>query len=97
LVPQALRAIRKGGAVVCAGIHMSEIPAFSYDILWGERSVRSVANLTRQDGVEFFDIASKVPIRTEIETFSLSEANTALEYLRNGRIKGAAVLVMKGV
>jgi propanol-preferring alcohol dehydrogenase len=93
LVPQALGAVRKGGVVVCAGIHMSEIPAFSYDLLWGERVVRSVANLTRQDGIEFFQVAPEVPVRAETETFPLGEANQALERLRAGQIQGAAVLV----
>jgi alcohol dehydrogenase, propanol-preferring len=93
LVVAALRATRKGGTVVCAGIHMSEIPAFPYELLWGERSVRSVANLTRQDGVEFLALAPRVPVRTHIERFPLSEANTALARLREGRISGAAVLI----
>jgi len=96
LVPMALRAVVRGGVVVCAGIHMSEIPAFSYDLLWEERVVRSVANLTRQDGIEFFQVAPKVPVRTMVETFPLSEANEALNRLRSGRIQGAAVLVMEG-
>lgn len=95
LVPQALRHTVKGGTVVCAGIHMSDIPAFPYSILWGERSVRSVANLTRRDGEEFFVIARDADIKTEVETFSLEQANDALERLRSGRIRGAAVLVMK--
>ncbi len=94
LVPMSLSAVVKGGIVVCAGIHMSEIPAFSYDLLWGERCVKSVANLTRQDGLEFFEVAPRVPVRTEVETFKLEEANEALERLRNGEIQGAAVLVM---
>lgn len=94
LIPMALKAVVKGGIVVCAGIHMSEIPVFSYDLLWGERIIRSVANLTRQDGLEFFSVAPKIPIRTEVETFKLEEANEALERLRNGEIQGAAVLVM---
>jgi propanol-preferring alcohol dehydrogenase len=93
LVPQALRAVVKGGIVVCAGIHMSEIPAFSYDLLWNERVVVSVANLTRQDGVEFFDVAPAVPVRTEIEVFPLAQADDALQRLRHGQIQGAAVLV----
>lgn len=93
LVPTALRAVDKGGIVVCAGIHMSEIPSFSYHLLWGERTVRSVANLTRQDGLEFFEIAPQVPVQTEVEVFRLAEANEALERLRNGKIQGAAVLV----
>jgi propanol-preferring alcohol dehydrogenase len=93
LVPQALKAVRKGGVVVCAGIHMSDIPAFPYTILWEERSVRSVANLTRRDGEEFMALAPKVPVHTEIETFRLEEANEALHRLRAGTIRGAAVLV----
>jgi alcohol dehydrogenase, propanol-preferring len=92
LVPLALRAVRKAGVVVCAGIHMSDIPSFPYELLWGERSVRSVANLTRRDGEELLALAPQVPIRTEIETFALDDANTALERLRAGRIRGAAVL-----
>ena len=93
LVPAALAATAKGGSVVCAGIHMSDIPAFPYRLLWEERIVRSVANLTRQDGDEFLAIASEVPIRTTTTTFPLSEANEALRRLREGRIEGAAVLV----
>jgi propanol-preferring alcohol dehydrogenase len=96
LVPQALRATRKGGAVVCAGIHMSDIPAFSYDLLWGERSIRSVANLTRRDGEEFLKLAPQVPVRTSTETFDLAQANEALARLREGKITGAAVLVPGG-
>jgi alcohol dehydrogenase, propanol-preferring len=94
LVPAALRAVARGGTVVCAGIHMSEIPSFSYDLLWEERSVRSVANLTRQDGLDFLALASEVPVRTEIVPFPLEEANEALEALRGGRVRGAAVLVV---
>jgi len=94
LVPAALKAVSKGGTVVCAGIHMSDIPSFSYDLLWGEREIKSVANLTRKDGVEFFNIAPKVPVKAEVETFALEQANGALEKLRNGKINGAAVLVM---
>lgn len=94
LVPAALRAVVKGGTVVCAGIHMSDIPAFPYHILWGERVVRSVANLTREDGVEFFRQIALHPIATRIETFDLAQANEALEQLRRGRIQGAAVLTM---
>jgi propanol-preferring alcohol dehydrogenase len=93
LVPAALRATAKGGTVVCAGIHMSDIPTFPYSLLWGERTVRSVANLTRRDGEEFLALAPKVPIRTKVQTFKLSEANEALRRLRTGRIQGAAVLV----
>jgi propanol-preferring alcohol dehydrogenase len=93
LVPLALRAVAKGGTVVCAGIHMSDIPSFPYEILWGERTVRSVANLTRRDGEEFLSLAPKVPVRTQVETFPLAEANEAMARLRSGRIRGAAVLV----
>ena len=92
LVPLALRAVRKAGVVVCAGIHMSDIPSFPYELLWGERVVRSVANLTRPDGEELLALAPKVPIRTEVETFALEDANEALDRLRSGRIRGAAVL-----
>jgi len=92
LVPLALRAVAKGGIVVCAGIHMSEIPAFPYELLWEERVLRSVANLTRRDGEEFLALAPKVPVRTEIKHFPLTAANEALEALRHGRICGAAVL-----
>jgi alcohol dehydrogenase, propanol-preferring len=93
LVPQALRAVDKGGIVVCGGIHMSDIPPFPYEILWEERSVCSVANLTRRDGEEFLALAPKVPVRTEVQTFPLEEANEALARLRLGKIQGAAVLV----
>ena len=93
LVPAALRAVRKGGRVVCGGIHMSDIPSFPYSSLWEERSIRSVANLTRLDAREFLNLAPKVPVRTETETFPMSQANDALERLRAGRIRGAAVLV----
>jgi len=93
LVPVALRAVARGGAVVCAGIHMSDIPSFPYDILWGERTLCSVANLTRRDGAEFLALAPRVPVRTEVETFPLSGANEALARLRSGRLRGAAVLV----
>lgn len=92
LVPLALRAVRKGGRVVCAGIHMSDIPAFPYRILWEERQVLSVANLTRQDGVDFFGIAPKVGIRTQTTVFPLEQANEALDRLRSGQLLGAAVL-----
>ncbi len=93
LVPQALRALDKGGIVVCGGIHMSDIPSFPYSILWEERSICSVANLTRRDGEEFLALAPKIPVRTEIETFPLEEASEALNCLRAGKIRGAAVLV----
>ncbi len=96
LVPLALRAIAPGGAVVCAGIHMSDIPSFPYDILWGERRIVSVANLTRQDGEAFFALAPKVPIRTTVTTLPLDRANDALTQLRDGRITGAAVLIPRG-
>ncbi|RUR72480.1 zinc-dependent alcohol dehydrogenase family protein [Chlorogloeopsis fritschii PCC 9212] len=92
LVPAALRAVAKGGVVVCAGIHMSDIPSFPYEILWEERVLRSVANLTRQDGEEFLTLAPQVPIRTEVNLFGLSEANEALDALRSGKIEGSAVL-----
>jgi propanol-preferring alcohol dehydrogenase len=93
LVPAALRHVRKGGRVVCAGIHMSDIPSFPYELLWGERSIRSVANLTRADGEEFLALAPTVPVRTEVETFPLSEANEALARLRRGGLRGSAVLI----
>ena len=93
LVPMALKAIRKGGTVVCAGIHMSEIPAFSYDLLWGERSLVSVANLTRRDGIDFLALAPRIGLKTKTTPYALSDANTALEDLRAGRFDGAAVLV----
>jgi propanol-preferring alcohol dehydrogenase len=92
LVPVALRALAKGGVVVCAGIHMSDIPSFPYDLLWEERMIRSVANLTRRDGEEFLELAPRVPVRTEVELFPLAAANEALDRLRAGRIKGAAVV-----
>ena len=95
LVPAALNAVAKGGVVVCAGIHMSDIPSFPYRILWEERAIRSVANLTRQDGEEFLALAPQVPIQTEVTTFPLTAANEALDALRQGRINGAAVLVME--
>lgn len=93
LVPAALRALRKGGVVVCGGIHMSEIPAFSYDILWEEREIRSVANLTRDDAREFLALAPEVPVRTTVVPMKLSEANEALKRLREGALTGAAVLI----
>jgi propanol-preferring alcohol dehydrogenase len=92
LVPAALRAVERGGTVVCAGIHMSPIPSFSYDILWGERVVRSVANLTRHDGDEFLQLAPKVPVKTRTTPYPLDQANQALDDLRAGRLQGAAVL-----
>jgi len=93
LVPLALKAVRKGGRVVCAGIHMSDIPSFPYADLWGERSILSVANLTREDGHAFLDIAPKVPVRTTVTRFELGKANEALAAVREGRVEGAAVLV----
>lgn len=93
LVPAALRAVGRGGTVVCAGIHMSGIPAFPYEILWGERVLRSVANLTRRDGREFLELLARTPVRTEVRTYPLVEANGALDDVRHGRIQGAAVLV----
>jgi alcohol dehydrogenase, propanol-preferring len=93
LVPAALRVLAKGGTVVAAGIHMSDVPAFPYELLWNERSVRSVANLTRADGREFLELAPRVPVRTEIETLPLAQANEALERLRSGRARGSLVLV----
>jgi propanol-preferring alcohol dehydrogenase len=96
LVPLALKALKKGGIVVCGGIHMTDIPSFPYELLWQERSVCSVANLTRRDGHEFFALAPKVPVRTTVESFPLAEANQALEALRHGKIKGAAVLLNSG-
>jgi propanol-preferring alcohol dehydrogenase len=95
LVPSALRAVRKGGVVICAGIHMSDIPSFPYRILWEERRIRSVANLTRRDGELFMETASQVNIRTSVREFSLEQANEALQALREGRVKGAAVLVTR--
>ena len=93
LVPQALQAIRKGGIVVCGGIHMSPIPQFPYDLLWGEREICSVANLTRKDAQEFMAIAPQARVRVHTESFRLREANTALNRLRSGEIQGAAVLI----
>jgi alcohol dehydrogenase, propanol-preferring len=92
LVPAALRALARSGTVVCAGIHMSDIPSFPYELLWEERSLRSVANLARRDGEEFLALAPRVPVRTEVETFPLEQANDALYRLRRGEIRGAAVL-----
>lgn len=96
LVPTALEAVAKGGTVVCAGIHMSDIPSFPYEILWGERVVRSVANLTRRDGAEFLALAHQIPIRTEVQPYRLEDANRALDDLRTGRLAGAAVLDLSG-
>ena len=93
LVPLALQSVRKGGIVVCGGIHMSDIPSFQYNILWGERMVRSVANLTRRDALEFLALAPKVPVKTTVQTFPLAQANEALSALRESRLTGAAVLV----
>jgi propanol-preferring alcohol dehydrogenase len=94
MIPPALKAVRKGGIVVCGGIHMTDIPQFPYDLLWGERTLCSVANLTRQDAEDFMSIAARVPVRTFFETFPLSDANRALELFRNGRIRGSAVLTL---
>jgi len=93
-VPAALRALRKGGVVVCAGIHMSDIPSFPYSILWGERVLRSVANLTRRDGEEFLALAPQVPVQTEVTAYPLECAGQALEDLRQGRFTGAAVVTL---
>src|SRR5207248_11609716 len=92
LVPAALRVLAKGGVVLCAGIHMSDIPSFPYELLWEERVVRSVANLTRRDGEEFLALAPRVPVRTQLNIFSLEDANEALNQLRRGGLQGAAVL-----
>src|ERR1700726_3032985 len=93
LVVAALRAVRKGCRIICGGIHMSDIPSFPYSVLWGERSIHSVANLTRADAKSFLNLAPKVPVRTETESFGMSNANEALSRLRSGRIEGAAVLI----
>jgi len=93
LVPAALRATAKGGVVVCGGIHMSDIPSFPYELLWGERVLRSVANLTRDDGERFLELAPQVPVRTEVETHPLESAGEALERVRSGALRGAAVIV----
>jgi propanol-preferring alcohol dehydrogenase len=95
LVPLALQAVARGGTVVCAGIHMSDIPSFPYRLLWGERTVRSVANLTRRDAEEFLALAPQVPVRTEVQPFPLDQANQALARLRGGQIQGAAVLLLR--
>jgi propanol-preferring alcohol dehydrogenase len=92
LVPQALAAVRPGGRVICAGIHMSDIPRFPYAILWSERVVQSVANLTRADGLAFLDVAPRVPVRTTTRTYALAQVNQALDDLRHGRFEGAAVI-----
>jgi alcohol dehydrogenase, propanol-preferring len=93
LVPAALRIVKRGGTLVCGGIHMSDIPSFPYRDLWHERTISSVANLTRRDGKEFLDLAARIPVRTETQTFPLEQANEALDALRNGKLRGAAVLV----
>lgn len=93
LVPAALAAVRRGGRVVCAGIHMSDIPGFPYSLLWGERELCSVANLTRRDGEEFLPLAARIPVTTEVHTYSLEDANRALDDLRQGRFTGAGVVV----
>jgi len=95
LVPVALRALAKAGSVVCAGIHMSDIPAFPYELLWGERVVRSVANLSRRDGEEFLALAPRVPVRVRLKSFGLEEANDAIEHLRRGEVHGSAVLHLR--
>ena len=96
LVPVALRTVAKGGSVVCAGIHMTDIPSFPYELLWGERTLRSVANLTRRDGAEFLALAPLVPVRAEVETFALEDANEALDRFRSGQLRGTAVLQVAG-
>lgn len=93
LIPAALKAMAKGGIVVCAGIHMSDIPTFPYSLIWGERMIRSVANLTRLDGIEFMELAAKIPIKTHTQIYKLSDANIALQDLRSGKFEGAAVLL----
>lgn len=95
LVPRALKAVRRGGVVICAGIHMSDIPSFPYELLWGERTLRSVANLTRRDGLEFLELAPRVPVMTETRAYDLEQANVALNDLRQGNFSGSAVLVVK--
>ena len=95
LVPTALRMLARGGTVVCAGIHMSDIPTFSYDDLWQERSIRSVANLTRKDGEEFLALAQQIPIQTTVESHPLTDVNVALDRLRHGMFQGSAVVVNK--
>lgn len=93
LIPAALRALRKGGTIVCAGIHMSKIPSFNYSLLWGERCIRSVANLTRDDGDQFFEYIARHPVKTRCRSFPLAAANDAIEALRSGALDGAAVLI----
>ena len=93
LVPRALQTLNRGGVVVCGGIHMSDVPSFPYDLLWNEHSICSVANLTRRDGKEFFLIAPRIPVKTSVQTFRLEEANEALACLREGKFRGAAVLI----
>lgn len=95
LIPLALHAVRKGGTVICGGIHMSDIPSFPYSVLWGERHLRSVANLTRHDATEFLDLAPRVPVQSQVTTYPLEEANRALDDLRDGRFVGAAVLTIR--
>jgi propanol-preferring alcohol dehydrogenase len=95
LVPAALRAVTRGGTVVCAGIHMSDIPGFPYELLWEERTLTSIANLTRRDGEEFLTLAPQVPVRTEVETHPLEDANAALSRLRAGEVRGSAVLMVE--
>lgn len=95
LIPKALEAVKKGGTVVCAGIHMSEIPPFSYDLLWEERVIRSVANLTRKDGEEFLALAPQIPIKTEVTSYPLEKANEAIDDFRHGRIVGSAIIRME--
>jgi len=97
LVPQALRVLAKGGTVVCAGIHMTDIPSFPYDILWGERTIRSVANLTRQDAREFLDLAPRVPVHIDTRSYPLADAARALDDLRAGNFQGSAVIKLAGV
>jgi propanol-preferring alcohol dehydrogenase len=93
LVVAALQAVKKGGRVICGGIHMSDIPSFPYALLWGERRIESVANLTRADGLRFMEVAARVPLRTEVHRYPLEQANAALDDLRQGRFSGAAVLI----
>lgn len=95
-MPLALRAVKPGGTVVCGGIRMSDIPAFPYELLWGERVVRSVANLTRRDGEEFLALAARIPVRSTVVEYPLERANEALTELRSGRVEGAAVLRVAG-